>query len=133
MTGPTEGLWKKFNYKSQDPVLVVNAPASFKAELTELAGLCAGVHLNPEAGIRYGFILAFASDSAEPQKVADICLPCMADGAVLWFAFPKQSSRTIRSDINRDRLADLLALRYLQPNRNVAMDDDWSALRFRRT
>jgi hypothetical protein len=132
MAGPTAGLWKKLNYKSQDPVLVVNAPGSFRPELAELAGLGAGVHANPETGVRYGFILAFAKDAAELEKVADVCLPCMSDGAVLWFGFPKQSSRTIKSDINRDRLADLLSLRHLQPNRNVAIDDDWSALRFRR-
>ena len=122
----------KLNYKSQDPVLFVNAPASFNSELMELDGLGARVHANPETGVRYGFILAFAKDAAELEKVADICLPCMADGAVLWFCFPKQSSKTIKSDINRDKLADLLALRHLQPNRNVAVDDDWSALRFRR-
>jgi len=132
MSGPTAGLWKKLNYKTQNPVLVVDAPVSFKAELTELAGLGTGVHQGPEAGVRYGFILAFARDAAELDKVADVCLPCMAEGAVLWFAFPKLSSKTIKSDINRDKLADLLALRHLLPNRNVAIDDDWSALRFRR-
>ncbi|MGD9939757.1 MAG: hypothetical protein AB7T74_08135 [Clostridia bacterium] len=85
MSGPATGIWKKLNYKSQNPVLV-----------------------------------------------ADVCLPCMADGAVLWFAFPKQSSKTIRSDINRDSVWELLAPRQIHPNRNVAVDDDWSALRFRR-
>jgi hypothetical protein len=132
MTRSIAGVWKKLNYKSQNPVLVVNAPGSFNAELTELAGLGAGVHASPRAGVGYGFILAFAKDAAELEQVADLCLPCMADGAVLWFGFPKQSSKTMKSDINRDKLADLLALRRLQPNRNVAIDDDWSALRFRR-
>jgi hypothetical protein len=132
MTGSIAGVWKKLNYKSRNPVLVVNAPGSFKSALAELAGLGVEVHASPGAGVSYGFILAFAKDAAELEKVADLCLPCMADGAVLWFGFPKQSSKTIRSDINRDKLADLLALRQLQPNRNVAVDDDWSALRFRR-
>jgi hypothetical protein len=126
------GVWKKLNYKSQDLVLVVNAPGSFKAELTELAGFGTGIHASPESGIRYGFILAFARDAAELEKVADLCLPCMADGAVLWFGFPKQSSKTMKSDINRDKVWELLAPRQIQPNRNVAIDDDWSALRFRR-
>jgi hypothetical protein len=132
VSGPAVDIWKKLNYKAQDPVLVVNAPGSFKVELAELAGLGAGIHASPEVGVGYGFILAFAKDAVELDKVADICLLCMAEGAVLWFGFPKQSSRTIKSDINRDKLADLLALRHLQPNRNVAIDEDWSALRFRR-
>lgn len=133
MSGPAAGLWKKLNYKSQDPVLVVNAPGSFKPELAELSGLGAAVNTQPKAGIRYSFILAFARDAAELEKVADVCLPCMAGGAVLWFAFPKQSSKTIKSDINRDKVWELLAPRQLQPNRNVAIDADWSALRFRRS
>jgi len=132
MAGLAAGLWKKLNYKAQDPVLIVNAPGSFKAELKELAGVGAVVHPSPEAGVRYGFILAFARDAAELDKVADVCLPCMADGAVLWFGFPKQSSKTMKSDINRDKVWELLAPRQIQPNRNVAIDDDWSALRFRR-
>ncbi len=132
MAGSLAGVWKKLNYKSQDPVLVVNAPGSFKAELTELAGFGAEVHASPKAGVRYGFILAFARDAAELEKVADLCLPCMADGAVLWFGFPKQSSKTLKSDINRDRVWEILAPRGIQPNRNVALDDDWSVLRFRR-
>lgn len=56
----------------------------------------------------------------------------MADGVVLWFGFPKQSSKTIKSDINRDRVWERQAPRNIQPNRNVALDDDWSALRFKR-
>lgn len=51
---------------------------------------------------------------------------------VVWFAHPKQTSKDYTADIHRDRGWDTLAARGLASVRQVAIDDDWSALRFRR-
>jgi hypothetical protein len=48
--------------------------------------------------------------------------------AVLWVAYPKAG----RADINRDTLWPILAEYGLRPIGQVAIDDVWSALRFRR-
>ena len=48
----------------------------------------------------------------------------------MWFAYPKKSG-TIASDITRDDGWDLLAAHDLLPVTQVAIDSDWSALRFR--
>jgi hypothetical protein len=46
-----------------------------------------------------------------------------------WIGYPKGGQ--LGTDLNRDRLAAALALRGVQPVRQVSIDDTWSALRFR--
>lgn len=124
-------LWKKLNYKGQNPVLIVDAPESFKVELESLA-LADGLHRKAAPGLRYGFVLAFAATAKDLARVSPAALEAAADGCVLWYAFPKQASKRFSSDLNRDIVWKLLEPLGIQPNRNVAVDDDWSALRFKR-
>ncbi len=52
--------------------------------------------------------------------------------AILWLCYPKQTSKAFKSDLNRDILWQLVSPLGLQPNRQIAIDDDWSALRFKK-
>ncbi len=52
----------------------------------------------------------------------------LGQAEVLWVAYPKAN----RTDINRDTLWPILAGYGLRPIGQVAIDDIWSALRFRR-
>ncbi len=54
----------------------------------------------------------------------------ISPGTVFWVAFPKKTSPMYASDINRDILWKLMEPEGFTPNRNVAIDEDWSALRF---
>jgi hypothetical protein len=55
-----------------------------------------------------------------------------AGDAVLWFAYPKGTSKRHASEINRDTGWDSLKSADFETVRLVAIDQDWSALRFRR-
>jgi hypothetical protein len=50
--------------------------------------------------------------------------------SLLWIAFPKQSSKT-KADINRDTLYKAVQEWNYDAVFNIAIDDTWSALRFR--
>ena len=52
--------------------------------------------------------------------------------ALLWFAYPKGSSKRYTCDFNRDTGWTVLGEAGYEPVRQVAIDEDWSALRFRR-
>jgi hypothetical protein len=52
--------------------------------------------------------------------------------AVVWVAYPKGTSKRYRSDLNRDSGWASLGAAGFEPVRQVAIDEDWSALRFRR-
>jgi hypothetical protein len=51
----------------------------------------------------------------------------LATAAAFWVAYPKGN----RADVNRDSLWPLLAEHGFRPISQVALDDTWSALRFR--
>jgi hypothetical protein len=123
-------VFKKLNFKSQTPILVLAAPKSFQPELDAMQGETE-VHLTPRAGSKYGFAIAFAAMKADLVKAARLVVPLAGKEPVLWFAYPKQTSKAYTSDLNRDLCWEALDPLGLQPVRQIAIDDDWSALRFK--
>jgi hypothetical protein len=124
-------VFKKLNYKNQEQILILSAPRSFESELREISK-AAGVDSAPKKGTKYGFALCFAPMKADLLKAAKILLPSVEEDAVLWFAYPKQTSKAYKSDLNRDVCWAVLASLGIQPVRQIAIDADWSALRFKR-
>ena len=123
-------LFEKLNLKHQPEVAILNAPLSFEPELSWLADRRVVRELSEVATVH--FALAFAARRAELDALA-AALALRADGdAVLWFAYPKRSSRRYRADFDRDNGWDLLGEAGFEPVRQVSIDEDWSALRFRR-
>jgi hypothetical protein len=122
-------VFRKLNFKGQHPVLVLSAPSSFLGELRALAKETS-VHVSAKAGARYGFLLAFAPMKADLLKAASKAVKVAENDAVLWFAYPKQTSRRFSSDLNRERCWETLKGFSLKPVRQIAIDKDWSALRF---
>jgi hypothetical protein len=51
---------------------------------------------------------------------------------VVWVAYPKGSSKKYTCEFNRDSGWSSMGAQGLEPVRMVAIDEDWSALRFRR-
>ncbi|MEO6929393.1 MAG: hypothetical protein ABI190_09520 [Casimicrobiaceae bacterium] len=126
----TTSLFTKLNLKAQPEILVLNAPASFAPELAALKG----VRVLRERGRsrRAQFALAFATSRAELDTLSRE-LAQRADGdAILWFAYPKGTSKRYTCDFNRDSGWDVIRNAGFDSVRQVSIDGDWSALRFRR-
>jgi len=74
-------------------------------------------------------LLALVADrSALGDCLADVVAAASAD-RLTWVAYPK--SGQLGTDLDRDALAALLIDEGVRPVRQVAIDDVWSALRFR--
>jgi hypothetical protein len=71
--------------------------------------------------------VVFVRDAASTRQVLEAQHAALHDVEVLWLAYPKGNT----TDINRDSLWKLLAPYGLRPVSQVAIDDTWSALRFR--
>jgi hypothetical protein len=71
--------------------------------------------------------VVFADDARSLREVLAAQGDALRHPQLLWVAYPKGN----RSDINRDSLWPILAERGLRPIGQVALDDTWSALRFR--
>ena len=55
----------------------------------------------------------------------------MKGDGLIWFAYPKGTSKKYKCEFNRDSGWAELGKHGFEPVRLVAIDEDWSALRFR--
>jgi len=123
-------VFAKMNLKDQSEIVVLNAPESFEAELSRLRGV--KVRRSLSGGSRVSFALAFVTRQDEVNAFGK-SLAKAADGdAVIWFAYPKGTSKRYKSEINRDTGWKMLGAVGFEGVRMVAIDEDWSAARFRR-
>ena len=122
--------FEKLNLKSKTEILVLNAPDSFEKELDSLRNI--HVHRQLEKVKAFEFALAFATTQAEVNRLSKAFAAKAKGDVVLWFAYPKGTSKKYKCDFNRDNGWDELRKLGFDTVRQVAIDEDWSALRFRR-
>ena len=124
------GVFDKLNLKEEQEIVVLDAPASFEAELQALPKVKVVRTLG--AAKRVTFALVFATQKSQVDRLSK-SLACKAAGdAILWFAYPKGTSQRFKCDFNRDNGWEVIREFGWDSVRQVAIDADWSALRFRR-
>lgn len=123
-------VFDKLNLKHQTEILVLNPPASFEPELAGLDNV--SVRRSPAEVEALDFFLAFAIKQNEVDEAARIVAGKTRGDAVVWFAYPKGTSKKYECEFNRDTGWAALGAEGFEPVRQVAIDEDWSALRFRR-
>ena len=123
-------VFAKLNLKDQREILVVDAPESFEAPLSELSAVA--VWRKASELKRIGFAIAFAMTQKQVDTAARAIVKKAIDDAVIWIAYPKGTSKKYTCEFNRDNGWAVLGELGYEPVRQVAIDADWSALRFRR-
>lgn len=111
----------KLGFKPGRRVWMVDVPE----KLREIIGLPVE---QPDGDI--DLLLGFAANVAALAPLANRMLPIYKRGGSFWVAHPKKSG-SIKSDLSRDAGWDRLTREGLIPVTQIALDDDWSALRFR--
>jgi hypothetical protein len=122
--------FEKLNLKGQNPIVVLNAPESFEAELRTVRGVKVVRALSDVDVVE--FSLAFVTTLKEVETAAKVLAKKAKGDAVVWFAYPKGSSKKHSCEFNRDTGWQALGNAGFEPVRMVAIDEDWSATRFRR-
>ncbi len=117
---------KKLQYKGQDPVLIAGHSEGYKEIIR---GLTAKVQYKPQG--KYEFIQFFAQMKEELDKELGRIVDALKEDGILWICYPKTSSKKIKSDLNRDRVRDIVRQYHFEGVSLVSLDDDWSALRIR--
>jgi len=123
-------VFGKLNVKDQKEILVLNAPASFEPELATLEGI--EIIRDLKKLKTAPFSLAFVTAQQEVDAFAPAIARKAQGDAIVWFAYPKGTSKKYKSQINRDSGWNILGQEGFEPVRMVAIDEDWSAIRFRR-
>ena len=123
-------IFKKLNLKDQKEILVLNPPASFKPEMAALTDVT--IQQDIESLENIEFSLAFVTQQAEVDSFAQAITQRAEGDAIIWFAYPKASSKKYTCEFNRDSGWGVLGKLGFESVRQVAIDADWSAIRFRR-
>lgn len=114
-------LAQKLQLKSGQNLMLVNPPASYADFLTS-----EGVIISRTSDA----LLIFVNSLAEVKQIVPKEQQSVPSDALVWVAYPKGSSG-IKTDVNRDKLWAALKDTSWRPVRQIALDNVWSALRFR--
>ena len=106
-------------------VLLLNAPIGYAKKLQPLPS---GVTVTDKRGTA-DVAIAFVRDSAELKRLAS-GFPALEEDAILWVAYPKGGGKA-GTDIDRDTLHAAMEKHELVGVTLVALDETWSAMRFR--
>ncbi len=123
-------LFKKLNYKNQSEIYVLHAPTELQPEWDEMAKVCSVKTKLGKTSLE--FVLVFVTKLAEIEKLAPLVTAQLTNDAVLYFCYPKGTSKKYACDFNRDNGWQALGNLGFEPVRMVAVDENWSALRFRK-
>ena len=110
-------LFKKLNYKEQPNIVAINSPKTFDNELEEMSTKAT--------------IIKNLMEVIEIEQFISTIYQKLKGDAVIWLCYPKMTSKNYKCDFNRDSGWTSLGKYNLEPVRQVAIDDDFSALRFR--
>ena len=117
---------RKLRIQSGQRMLVLNAPAGYVESLDELPA--ASAVSNAVSTGSFDFVQVFARDQAELDQLKATAVGSVTYDGLFWVCYPKKTSK-IKSDLTRDNLWNQFD--GLRPVAQVAIDDTWSAIRFR--
>lgn len=120
-------LLKKLLVKPGQRLLVLNAPTGYVERLTPLPD---GATLAQTPDGRYDAVHVFVASQADLARLWPTARDALTPGGLMWLAYPKKTSG-IKTDIHRDAGWDVVAADEWLGVTQIAIDDTWSALRFR--
>jgi hypothetical protein len=113
-------LASRLQLKGGQRVEGILVPESVAPELSAFTG---------EGGDQETALLVFVADRSALEERRIQIVEAAAKDRLTWVSYPK--SGQLGTDLNRDSLAALLSTSGLRPVRQIALNDVWSALRFR--
>ena len=106
---------------STKSLLIINPPEGY------LEGIAAFDKIPTKKG--YDFIQIFGTSSKELHELYISNYPLLSKGGLFWVSYPKKTSKKFISDCSRERTCELIE--GLCPVRQIAIDADWTAMRFK--
>jgi hypothetical protein len=115
---------ERLQVKGERRLAVINAPKALDSEI-------GARKVRTDAGAA-DVVLLFVRDRAELDRHLPSVLGSLKDTAILWVAYPKLTS-SLAVDLSRDSIHKLAPQHGLDTVAQIAIDDDWSALRLKVT
>lgn len=123
-------IFKKLNFKDFKNILILNHPTDFQKNMDEMQSFTT-IYTEIKKCDKIDFVLSFVTKQTEIGSIIEQLSTKLSSDAIIWFSYPKGTSKKHSCDFNRDRGWDSMRKYNFEPVRQVAIDEDWSALRFR--
>ena len=120
-------LREKLNAKNYSKVYIENVPSEV-LEMIEGEGfeILDDISSNPMS-----FVVTAGYDKEDFEKSLINWIGNISDDPLVWLCYPKKSSKKYKSELSRDTMWDILGSYNMEPVRQIAIDEDWSAIRYR--
>jgi len=124
-------LFKKLQLPSFiDEILIINEPEGFCKELDCLKDVIVKESLIQVSEV--DFAIVFVTEKHQIENRIETIYPKLVGDAILWFAYPKKTSKKYTTEINSNHGWGVLGDYNLKPISEVSIDDNWKAIRFRK-
>jgi hypothetical protein len=120
-------LTERLALKGQLRALIMNAPKGYR---TLLGPLPPDITVNTKPSGKYDFVHLFVNNREELARLGPDAMNAVKPMAIFWISYPKKTAKT-DTDISRDEGWDVVTGAGFETVAQVAIDDVWSALRFR--
>ena len=118
----TKSVAERLQAKAGRTLSALNAPLAIGDSL-------AGERRTPAA--EADVMVLFVRDRAEFDLLLPDAIKALKPGAILWLAYPKLTS-SLAGDLNRDLIHGAVGALGVTTVSQIAIDDDWSAMRLKR-
>lgn len=126
-----DALFKKLNFKDQSAIFALNFPENLLPHLDAMKPITT-VKQKVSTKDEINFALIFAITQKQLDEAIHAVAPNLKGDAIFWVAYPKGSSKKYKCEFNRDTGWQVIGSYGMEGVRQVAIDEDWSALRFRK-
>lgn len=123
-------ILRKLQITETTGIWIIDAPDEFTEQIQSIESVMQ-VYASVSKGDGILALLAFVRHRTDLDRIGPALLSHLTDRTVLWFAYPKKSSKRYRSDVTRDTGWEVLGEAGWEPVRQIAVDENWSALRFK--
>lgn len=130
--GGFSSLAKKFRLNADHTVAVLNAPEGY-VEMLHPGPAAMTTQLEPAKA--YDAVVLFVSGQDELRRLGPEAVHAAKPNALLWIAFPKGDATDLPrtpSWVERDVFGELTTQAGYKPVAFVAVDEAWTAMRFKR-
>lgn len=123
---PENPLIKKLVIKPNNRLAILNAPQGYRDLLGALPD---GVQASDQLEGEFDVIHAFFIKKADLEPQINTLKNHLKSGGILWVSYPKAGK--LGTDLKRDPLYELMKQYGIEANQQIAIDDNWSAMRFK--